>query len=362
MPPCSVYVLLAGNSLNNSRTCPAYTFFYEGSTINRTFKFSLFAIILLMPIYSAEAADIRAFYNINQLPFKQIFGLPSLDNSPLTETGKLRLNIITNISNTFDISAVTHDMIATDVETLQASLVLSYAVRNNWQLGIELPYIRHSEGFLDDFIYDWHDFFNMPQNGRMKENSDQLQIFYLPAQGDFFALSDPVSGIGDIRLNSAYSRPWNNRAFIFSTELKLPTGDFDKLTGSGGLDVSAGLTINDPYSLGKYNITLFGGLAGVFLGDIDGDMSAIQNNFAFAGRAGIGWQVSRLFQLKLQVNALTPLYDSDIRELGYPALQLIIGGSLTFADDAYLDFSIAEDINTFTAADVAFQLALVVTY
>ena len=62
------------------------------------------------------------------------------------------------------------------------------------------------------------------------------------------------------------------------------------------------------------------------------------------------------------MNALTPLYDSDIRELGYPALQLIIGGSLTFADDAYLDFSIAEDINTFTAADVAFQLALVVTY
>lgn len=48
--------------------------------------------------------------------------------------------------------------------------------------------------------------------------------------------------------------------------------------------------------------------------------------------------------------------------MGDPALQLVIGGSLTFTDDAYLDISIAEDINIFTAADVAFQLALVVTY
>ena len=330
--------------------------------MNRAFKLAILAIFLLMPIYSAKASEVRAFHNINQLPFKQIFGLPSLDNSPLTEAGKLRINIITNISNTYDISAGPHDVITTDVETLRASLVLSYAVRNNWQLGINLPYIRHNGGFLDDFIYDWHDFFDMPQNGRMKENSDHLQISYLSANGNLFALPDSVSGIGDIRINSAYTRPWNNRTFIFSTELKLPTGDFDKLTGSGGLDVSAGLTINDPYTLGKYNITLFGGLAGVFLGDIDGEISTIQNNFALAGRAGIGWQASRQIQLKLQVDTQTPLYDSEIKELGDPALQLVIGGSLTFTDDAYLDISIAEDINTSTASDVAFQLALVVTY
>jgi hypothetical protein len=330
--------------------------------MNRAFIPAILTIFLLMPIYSAKASDIRAFHNINQLPFKQIFGLPSLENSPLTEAGKLRINVITNISNTYDISVGTHEVIATDAETLRASLILSYAVRNNWQLGIEVPYVRHSGGFLDDFIYDWHDFFNMPQNARTKNQSDQLQIYYLSNTGSSFALSDSGDGIGDIRINVAHTRPWNNRALIFSSELKLPTGDFDKLTGSGGLDVSAGLTINDPYSLGKYNITLFGGLAGVYLGDIDSHISATQNTFALAGRAGIGWQASRVIQLKMQADAQTPLYDSDIKELGDPALQLVIGGSLTFTDDAYLDISIAEDINTSSAADVAFQLALVVTY
>ena len=330
--------------------------------MNHPFKFAILAIILVMPIYSAKASEVRAFHNINQLPFKQIFGLPSLDNSPLVETGKWRVAVIINISNTFDVSVTANEQIETDVETLRASLVFSYAVRNNWQLGIEVPYVRHSGGFLDDFIYDWHDFFNMPQNGRTKDHSDRLLISYLSPTGTSFAMSESGGDIGDIRINSAYTKPWNNRALIFSTELKLPTGNFDKLTGSGGIDLSVGLTINDPYSLEKYRISLYGGLAGIYLGDIDGVISAAQNNFALAGRVGIGWQASRLIQLKMQVDAQTPLYDSEIKEMGDPALQLVIGGSLTFTDDAYLDISIAEDINTSTTADVAFQLALVVTY
>jgi hypothetical protein len=330
--------------------------------MNRTSTFAILIFGLLASFGTVYASEIRAFHNINQLPFKQIFGLPSLDNSPLTETGKWRIGVITNISNTFDVSVTSNEQIATDVETLRASLVFSYAVRNNWQLGIEVPYVRNSGGFLDDFIYDWHDFFNMPQNGRTKDHSDRLQISYLSPTGTSFVMSESGGDISDIRINSAYTKPWNNRALIFSTELKLPTGDFDKLTGSGGIDLSVGLTINDPYSLGKYRISRYGGLAGIYLGDIDGVISVAQNNFALAGRVGIGWQASSLIQLKMQIDAQTPLYDSEIKEMGDPALQLVIGGSLTFTDDAYLDIFIAEDINIFTAADVAFQLALVVTY
>jgi len=330
--------------------------------MKRSLPIAILAVVLLQWFYSAEAAEIRAFHNINQLPFKQIFGLPSLDNSPLAEAGKWRLNVITNISNTYNISAGANDQIVNDAETFRGSLIVSYGFLDNWQLSVEVPYIRHDGGFLDDFIYDWHDFFNMPQNGRTKDNSDQLQISYLSGAGSSFAVLDSTSGLGDIRINGAFSRPWKDRTLIFSTELKFPTGDYDKLTGSGGYDFSLGLMINDPHSLGKYRITLYGGLAGVFLGDIDGELAAVQNNFALAGRAGIGWQAGKLIQLKLQLDALSALYDSDLKEMGDPAFQLVMGGSLTFSDDVYLDISVAEDINTSTAADVAFQLALVVTF
>ncbi len=328
----------------------------------RSILIVILAVVLLGPFYSAEAAEIRAFHNINQLAFKQIFGLPSLDNSPLTEAGKWRMNVITNISNTYDITTGINEQIANDVETFRGSLIVNYGLRNNWQLSLEVPYISHNSGFLDDFIYDWHDFFHMPQNDRTKDNSDQLDVSYLSGSGTSFNLPGSGSGLGDIRINGSYTRPWEDRALIFSTELKFPTGDYDKLTGSGGYDFSVGLTLNDPQSLGKYRVTLYGGLAGVFLGDIDGELAAVQNNFALAGRVGIGWQAAKIIQLKLQLDALSALYDSDLKELGDPALQLVMGGSLTFTDDVYLDISVAEDISTSTAADVVFQLGLVVAF
>ena len=320
------------------------------------------AVSLLAPFYTAAAAEVRAFHNINQFAFKQIFGLPSLDNSPLTEAGTWRMNVIANINNTYDISDDANEQIINDVETFSGNLLVSYAPWDNWQLSLNVPYINHCGGFMDDFIYNWHDFFNMSQNGRSEDNHDQFHISYLSGSGTSFDVSDAQSGIGDIRINGAYTRPWENRALIFSAELKLPTGDYDKLTGSGGYDFSVGLTVNDPESLGKYRITLYGGLAGLFLGDIDGELAAIQKNFALAGRLGIGWQATKLIQLKLQLDAQSALYDSGLKQMGDPAVQLVMGGSLTFTDDVYLDISVAEDINTATAVDVAFQLGLVATF
>lgn len=129
-----------------------------------------------------------------------------------------------------------------------------------------------------------------------------------------------------------------------------------------GPDFSAGITLNDPYSLEKYRITLYGGLAGVFLSDADGELATVQNNFVFAARAGMGWQATRMIQLKLQLDAQSAIYDSDLKEMGDPAFQLVMGGSLTFTEDVYLDIAVAEDIDPSTAADVAFQLALALTF
>ena len=326
-------------------------------------KHFIIVFILLIPLQAAAGPAVRAFHNINQLPYKQIFALPSLDNSPLTESGALRLSIIANLSNTYDISSNSSELIVTDAETLRTSLIFSYALLDNWQIGIEVPHIRHSSGFLDDFIYDWHDFFNMPQNGRTRATNDQMELSYLTGSGYLFAISDSdKSGLGDIRIKVAHSRSLLHRTLIISSELKFPTGDFDKLTGSGGYDFSVGLTVNDPYSFGGYDITLFAGMAGIFLGDANGDLADIQNNFALAGRAGIGWQATDFFQLKAQIDALSGLYDSNIKELGESSLQMTFGAGLFFNEHVSVDFSIAEDIKPCTAADVALQLALVLTY
>jgi hypothetical protein len=330
--------------------------------MKRSILITILAVVLLAPYYSAEAAAIRAFHNFNQLPFQQIFGLPSLDNSPLTEAGDWRSSVVATISNTYEFDGFEEE-IAVDGETYRFSLLLNYAVRNNLQLGVEVPYVKHSGGFLDDFIYEWHDFLNQPQNGRKKDESDEINYIYTNSDGDEYGIDNSQSGIGDVRLNAAYSRALEkNRTLIYSAEVKLPTGDFDKLTGSGGTDVSVGLTINDPHTLGEMNVTLFGGLAAMYLGDIDSDLSGDQYNFAMALRAGMGWQALKKLQLKLQFDGHTPLYDSDLEEMGDPSLQIVIGCSLLFTEDVYLDLAITEDIIVETAPDVGFILALVAKF
>ncbi|MBW2484954.1 MAG: DUF3187 family protein [Deltaproteobacteria bacterium] len=330
--------------------------------MNRPLLIFVLATLLSAPYNSSGAAEIRTFHNINQLPFKQIFGLPSLDNSPLTEAGRWRVSLVANISNSYSNAISANEQLATDCEIFRGSLIINYGLRDNLQLSFEVPYISHNGGFLDDFIYDWHDFFNLSQNGRIKEESDVFYIAYLSGGTTPFKLSDSQNGLGDIRINGAYNRPWQDRALIFSAELKLPTGDYDRLAGSGGYDFSLGLMLNDPYSLRKYRFTMYAGLAGIFLGDMDGVLADIQKNFVIAGRAGIGWQATEIIQLKLQFDAQSALYDSDLKDIGDPALQLVMGSSLAFTDDIYLDISIAEDIKVLTAADVAFQLALVVAF
>jgi hypothetical protein len=332
-------------------------------------KIAVFILLTLLFTQPVNAAEIRAFQNFNQLPFHQIFGLPSLDNSPLTKAGDWRSSIVATFSNTYEFDGDdsgfygSDEEISVDGETHRYSLLLNYAVRDNLQLGVEVPYVKHSGGFLDDFIYEWHDFFGQPQNGRDKDESDEIFFEYKNSDGDIYGIDSTKSGIGDVRLNVAYSRSLEkDRALIYSAEVKLPTGDFDKLTGSGGTDVSIGVTINDPHSLAESNVTLFAGLAAIYLGDIDSDLSDDQYNFAMALRAGMGWQALEKLQLKLQLDGHTPLYDSELEEMGDPALQIVIGGSILFTEDVYLDLAITEDLIVETAPDVGFILALVAKF
>jgi len=299
--------------------------------MSRIVKVAVFILFTLLFIQPVNAAEIRAFQNFNQLPFHQIFGLPSLDNSPLTEAGDWRSSVVATFSNTYEFDGYDEE-ISIDGETHRFSLLLNYALRDNLQVGFEIPHVKHSGGFLDDFIYEWHDFFGQPQNGRDKDESDEIFFEYKNKDGEEFGIDSTESGIGDVRLNVAYSRPLEKgRTLIYSAEVKLPTGDFDKLTGSGGTDVSVGVS-DDQY------------------------------NFAMALRAGMGWQALKKLQLKLQFDGHTPLYDSELEEMGDPTLQIVIGGSLLFTEDVYLDLAITEDLIVETAPDVGFILALVAKF
>lgn len=317
------------------------------------------AVMLLC--VTAQAADINSFHNGNTSPLQQLFGLPVLDNRTIGDN-EWQARLTGNVSNTFTSRSRAAELIVLDYESYKGIVDIRYGLSSQWQAGIEVPYISHGRGFLDDYIYQWHDFFSMPQNGRNKGNSDLFRLFYSKNGVALVDINSPQQGLGDVRLTLSHSRPFYQRQVVINGGLKLPSGDIDSLTGSGGTDVSIGLVVNDPRTLADYEITLYGGIGVAYLGDIDSALASIQKNSVLTGRVGIGWQATSYLQLIVQYDTSTSLYDSELREIGEPTGQLTAGGNVKINKDISLDLAIVEDIWTSSAPDVVFQAGLTIHF
>ena len=138
-------------------------------------------------------------------------------------------------------------------------------------------------------------------------------------------------------------------------QLKLPTGDPDRLLGSGGTDAALAAMLSRRWHdwLGAVQ------LGGSYLqtGDI---LPELQRNWVGFGSAYIGWRPFRSFAFKLQMDANTPIYtNSNIDQLTDSVYQLTFGASAELAQSTYLDISVTEDeINPDVSSDVRFQVRL----
>lgn len=124
-----------------------------------------------------------------------------------------------------------------DNETQRLSLRLAWGVeRGEWRL--EVPVLSRGGGFQDSLIDAYHrllgigEFRGTVEYGRSEER--------LGASGAFGS----ATGLGD--MVGTFSRPLGPQAFA-SVALKLPTGDADRLFGSGALD--AGVAVGARWKL-----------------------------------------------------------------------------------------------------------------
>ena len=212
----------------------------------------LLAVALTAPTVNAAAGEMpaTAFVMKNRAPFAALIGVPG------------RWPDTTGSFGEFSWNAASHAMtesrdgttVLTDGETHSLTARIQ-ADAGRLRFGAQLPWISHSGGFLDSTIDAWHEFFGLPEGIRPNLDQDQLSYIVQRQGTDLYRLDEPVSGIGDLQLGmsvelgsfakhaqpgtiSGYFRriPWR-----LSLNLKLPTGDIDKLTGSGAVDYAIGI-------------------------------------------------------------------------------------------------------------------------
>lgn len=305
-----------------------------------------------------ETTLMEPFTVSNRNPLVQVFGLPPARGAQLRAADTWTVDGRLEIANSFSRSTPGREKIVIDAETYRGELGLQYGFSENWELGLRVPWIHHDGGWMDGFIEDWHDFWGLPNSNRDKYPRDRLDIRYLDGDRTVLEFDDSDGGIGDVSLDLGYRLPagaggdWSLRGGI-----KLPTGDSDKLSGSGAADAYLGLYHSRPQLFGSQSLALHLAAGVLLLGD--GDLiDSRQEDAAVYGNLGLAWRLHEAFALKAQLDGHTAVYDSNTRELGKGSAQLVFGFSWQPATRWQLDFSMAEDIYVDTAPDIVFQFGL----
>lgn len=315
----------------------------------------LFILVAVVPAWSL---DLTPFAVRNLSPPALVHGLTSAEPARLNLPGQVSVRLGFDLANSASLSQTDTEKIRMDGETTVMTIGMRYGLTDRLQIGFDLPWISHSEGSLDSFIQNWHDFFGLPNGDRDNLPDDNLNYSYEGGHGDSFLLDRQTSGLADIKMFLAWQ--WlaeNDLAVSLHGALKAPTGEADDLTGSGAWDAALALSAQRDFAGARGDISIWGGLGANWLGE--GDLVADRGeDWAASGWTGIGWGPLDWLAFKLQADAHSALYDSKLAQLGDPALILTMGGTLALGQRTTLDMGVGEDLAVSASPDVTFHLGL----
>jgi hypothetical protein len=313
--------------------------------------------------HAAGTAFEASPYSVANLsPFGILYGVPAIGGANVLAPGAVNAELAAAAANSFAFSNSGREDIYLDGETHRVALRLRRGFAEGWEWTLELPWISHSGGQLDGFIIRWHDLFGLPQGGRDQAERDQLRFSYRRDGIERVRLLEPVSGAGDMRIGLGKSLSRDaRRPLALRAELKLPTGDPQRLTGSGAADLALWLSAASPVA-GTQTWSVYGGagLAVLGRGDV---LPELQHRGVPFASAGLGWRALPQLAVKVQIDANRALYaQSNMPELGHTAMQLALGGSLRIGADSEFEFVVLEDVAVETVPDVTLRIALKIRF
>lgn len=337
------------------------------------------SLLLLVVTVQSPAVLAEDFITSNGFhPIKALFGFPYSRLEPLaadevgakgsgTKRGNSQLSVQLDFSNIFSGGSRDGELLVFDGESTRVSLSYQQQISSCLAFGVDLPFVTHQPGSLDQFIETWHDTFGLPNANREDSPRDQLQFTYQDeASSQQLSLDAATAALGDIQLQGAYRAGCLNAiaglgSSILSSSvvrlgLKLPTGSLDDFSGSEEFDFFLDLT------LPRFSLTDGIGFraSGGFL--IPGGVATferLESQVLFATTAFTfkpRFLTKRGLDLITQLDFTTALFDSGLRELGAFSTQLGVGGGWQLSPRQRWEIAFLEDIGVDTAPDFVFHL------
>jgi hypothetical protein len=274
-------------------------------------------LLLLLPL-SAHAGEFAP--GGTSATLARSFALPTLgQGTPLARSrSETRWTLdLTNEYVTEGNCAV--ECVLLDGETARLRFAHRRGLGGGWDAGLELAWLDRGGGFLDGWIRDWHEAFDLPSGERELTQDDRYRFRY---ERNGTVLLDETrggSGFGDAQLT--LGRRWSRNTSVRAMA-KLPLGDEDSMEGgTAGAALWLERNVADLPSGWRGYVA-----AGGAWSERGAALAAMQNReVAFAG-AGLLAPLTPNVGLTFQLQFHGRLYDgSDLTPLRRPGMPLTIG-------------------------------------
>lgn len=307
----------------------------------------------------ASQPSLQPYATFNQFQFLQVYGFPVMRHYQVLPEGARSSDFAFDLTNHLDADSNANENFIVDGEQLHLTMVFRQGFGDNMEWALEVPLVRQSGGFLDGPIDSFHDTFGFDRGRRENTKDDQVRYLYQRNGVTKIDIDDNQQGIGDIRVvvTRQFKDMPEGRGASISGLVKLPTGEADRLTGSGGVDASVWYTYGaEP--VGDSRWSWLGSIGAMYTSD--GDLIEDQRrNGAVFGSYTLGWQWTDTVQLKGQVYGHSALYrDTELDPLGEFAVLGIVGLGWRVTPEIDLDFGLVEDLHEGASADVSLHFAV----
>ncbi len=206
-----------------------------------------------------------------------------------------------------------------DFEMTRLQVAWERGLSDRWDVGVEVPLVSFHEGWMDEPILHVEQFFDKVKPRREQEAPHGFD-YRIARNGEvLFAGEQGGVALGDVGLTSRYliERGAGGRPTVaLRAALKLPTGERDRATGSGRVDLALGLVAD--WHAGRWSVWSSGSLT-LPLGDVR-NTPGFDTEPVGAGYLELGYSVFPRIRLRTQLAFQSGPFDLDdpMPETGLP--------------------------------------------
>jgi hypothetical protein len=260
-----------------------------------------------------------------------------------------------NWGNSAIVQSNARESLIVDAETRELRVTIGRSIADRFAVQLQIPYRHTGAGTLDGFIDNWHSWFSLPEGARPELPVDQYQVTYVRDGMTALDLRSSSSGLADICADVGYQIiAGGATAAAAWLSLKLPTGDADKLTGSGATDLALAIAGEHRFA-DRWSVFGQAGVSYLGAGDLLADQ---QRSVVWSALAGVGVSISQRLDLKMQLDAHSAAFDrTELDFLGDTAV-LTVGGSYRFSEAWQVEVGVSEDVVVDASPDVVLVLGV----